>query len=141
MKKLILLVAFLTLVAFISGTLAQPKPTEKQSSAPAPTAPVKPRLEKFSGSIEKVDEVAKILEVKQKIKKEERTLTFTIDDKTKIDRGRETLTFSSLKKGMHASIEYKKDGDRNVAVTIKVSATKAQPKKAEEKKPAEPEKK
>lgn len=141
MKKLILLVAFLTLVAFISGTPAQPKPTEKQIPAPAPAAPEKPTLEKFSGSIEKIDEVAKVLEVKQKVKKEEKTFTFAIDDKTKIERGRETLTLSGLKKGMRVSVEYKKDVDKNVAVAIKVPAPKAQPKKAEEMKPAEPEKK
>lgn len=98
-------------------------------------------MEKFSGSIEKIDEVAKVLEVKQKVKKEEKTFTFAIDDKTKIERGRETLTLSGLKKGMRVSVEYKKDGDKNVAVAIKVPAPKAQPKKAEEMKPAEPEKK
>ena len=141
MKKLIFVVAFLMLAAFISGVLAQPKPTEKPTPAPVATAPEKPKLEKFSGSIEKVDEVAKVLEVKQKVKKEEKTLSFAIDDKTKIERGKETLTFSGLKKGMHVSVEYRKDGNRNVAVAIKVPAPKAQPKKAEEKKPAEPEKK
>jgi len=141
MKRLILLVALLTLVAFISGALAQPKSTEKPAPAPAPAAPEKPKLEKFSGAIEKVDEVAKTFEVKQKVKKEEKTLTFAIDDKTKITRGKETLSFGDLKKGTRVSIEYKKDGDKNVAIAIKVTATKAQPKKAEEKKPAESEKK
>jgi Cu/Ag efflux protein CusF len=141
MKRMILLVGVLTLVAFISVAIAQPKPTEKPAPAPAPAAPEKPKLEKFSGVIEKVDEVAKTFEVKQKVKKGERTLAFTIDDKTKITRGKETLSFSGLKKGMRVSIEYRKDGDKNVAVAIKVAVTKAQPKKAEEKKPAESEKK
>ena len=50
-------------------------------------------------------------------------------------------TLSGLKKGMRVSVESKKDGDKNVAVAIKVPAPKAQPKKAEEMKPAEPEKK
>ena len=71
MKKLILLVTLLTLVAFISGALAQPKPTEKPAPAPAPATPEKPKLAKFSGAIEKVDEVAKTFEVKHKVKKEE----------------------------------------------------------------------
>ena len=141
MKKLILLVCLLTLVAFISGALAQPKSTEKPAPAPVPAAPEKPKSEKFSGVIEKVDEVAKTFEVKQKVKKEENTLAFTIEDKTKITRGKQTLSFSGLKKGMHVSIEYIKDGDKMVAAVIKVAATKAQPKKAEEKKPAESEKK
>ena len=133
MKKLILLVTLLTLVAFVSGALAQPKPAEKPAPAPAPAAPEKPKLEKFSGAIEKVDEVAKTFEVKQKVKKEEKTLAFAIDDKTKITKGKETLSFADLKKGMHVSIEYKKDGDKNVAVAIKVAATKARPKKLREK--------
>jgi len=124
MKKLILLVCLLTLVAFISGALAQPKSTEKPAPAPAPAAPEKPKLEKFSGAIEKVDEVGKTFEVKQKVKKEEKTLAFAIDDKTKIIRGKETLSFSDLKKGMRVSIEYKKDGDKNVAVAIKVAEAK-----------------
>jgi len=124
MKKLILLVVLLTVAAFISGVLAQPKPTEKPASAPAPAAPEKPKLEKFSGVIEKVDEVAKTFEVKQKVKKEEKTLAFTTDDKTKVTRGKETLSFSDLKKGTRVSIEYKKDGDKNVAVEIKVAAAK-----------------
>jgi Cu/Ag efflux protein CusF len=140
MKKLILLVALLTLVAFISGALAQPKPVEKPAPAQAPAASDKPKLEKASGAIEKVDEVAKTLEVKHKVKKEEKTLAFTVDDKTKITKGKETLSFAELKKGMHVAIEYKKDGDKNVAVTVKVAATKTQPQKAQEK-PTEPGKK
>jgi len=124
MKKLILLVVLLAVVAFISGVLAQPKPTEKPAPAPAPAAPEKTKLEKFSGVIEKVDEVAKTFEVKQKVKKEEKTLAFTTDDKTKVTKGKETLSFSGLKKGTRVSIEYKKDGDKNMAVEIKVAATK-----------------
>lgn len=130
MKKLILLVALLTLVAFVSGALAQPKPTEKP--APAPAAPEKPeevKVEKFSGVIEKIDDVAKAIEVKHKVEKEEKTLAFTIDDKTKITKGKETLSFKDLKKGMDVSIEYKKDGDKNVAVAIEVTATPAEPEK------------
>jgi len=141
MKKLILFVFALTLATFISGAFAQPKPAEKPAAAPAATVPEKPKLEKISGSIEKVDEVGKALEVKQWVKKEEKTLTFSIDDKTKIEQGKETLNLSSLKKGMRISVEYRKDGDKNVAVAIKVPVPKAQPKKVEEKKPAEPEKK
>jgi Cu/Ag efflux protein CusF len=133
MKRLILLVALFTLVGFISGALAQPKPTEKPAPAPAPAAPEKPKLEKFSGVVEKVDEAAKTFEVKHKVKKEEKTLTFAIDDKTKIIRGKETLSFADLKKGMRVSVEYKKDGDKMVAVTIKVVVPKAAPAEKKEK--------
>jgi hypothetical protein len=124
MKKMILLVVMLTLVAFVSGVMAQQKPApEKPAAAPAP-AP-KPAA---------VDEIAKAIEVKGKVKKEEKTLTFATDDKTKITKGKETLSFADLKKGMNVSVEYKKDGDKRVAAAIKVSAPKAAPKKEEPKK-------
>jgi len=120
MKKLILSVVFLTLVAFISGALAQPKPTEKPVPAPAPAAPEKPKLEKFSGDIKSVDAMAKtIVVVKGKEQK-----TFVVDDKTKITKGKETLSFADTKAGMNVAIEYKKDGDKNVAVVIKVAEPK-----------------
>ncbi|MGA2464356.1 MAG: hypothetical protein ABSH06_08400 [Thermodesulfobacteriota bacterium] len=137
MKKMILLVVMLTLVAFVSGVMAQQKPApEKPAAAPAPAPkPAAPaKLEKFSGAIEKVDEIAKAIEVKGKVKKEEKALTFATDDKTKITKGKETLSFADLKKGMNVSVEYKKDGDKRVAAAIKVSAPKAAPKKEEPKK-------
>lgn len=139
MKKMIFLVALLTLVAFVSGAMAQQKPAPAKPAAtpapaPKPAAPEKPKLEKFSGAIEKVDEMAKAIEVKGKVKKEEKTLTFATDDKTKITKGKETLSFADLKKGMNVSVEYKKDGEKRIAVAIKVAAPKAAPKKEAPKK-------
>lgn len=136
MKKLILFVALLTLVAFVSGAMAQQKPAPapaKPAVTPAPAAPAatKPapvKLEKFSGVIEKIDEMAKAIDIKGKVKKEDKILTFTTDDKTKITKGKDTLTFLDLKKGMNVSVDYKKDGDKNIAVAIKVAAPKAPPK-------------
>ena len=138
MKKAILLVALLTLVAFVSGAMAQPKPAapEKPAAAPAKAAE-KPKVEKFSGDIKNVDAMAKSLVVVKG--KDEKTFATTAD--TKITKGKETLKFEDLKAGMNVAIEYKKDGDKMVAVTIKVAAPKAPAKKAEEKKPAEPPKK
>jgi Skp family chaperone for outer membrane proteins len=151
MKKMILLVAMLILVAFVTGAMAQQKPAPAKPAttvAPAAPAPAKPeapaKLEKFSGVIEKVDEIAKAIEVKGKVKKEEKTLAFATDDKTKITKARKALPFADLKKGMSVSVEYKKDGDKMIAVTIKVSAPKAAPKEAPKKaeeKPAEAPKK
>jgi hypothetical protein len=117
--------------------MAQQKPApEKPAAAPAPAPkPAAPaKLEKFSGAIENVNEMAKAIEVKGKVKKEEKALTFATDDKTKITKGKETLSFADLKKGMNVSVEYKKDGDKMVAAVIKVSAPKAAPKKEEPKK-------
>jgi len=139
MKKMIFLVTLLTLLAFVSGAMAQQKPAPAKPAAtpapaPKPAAPEKPKLEKFSGVIEKVDEMAKAIEVKGKVKKEEKTLTFATDDKTKITRGKDTLSFADLKKGMNVSVEYKKVGDKMIAVAIKVAAPKAAPKKEAPKK-------
>jgi Na+-transporting methylmalonyl-CoA/oxaloacetate decarboxylase gamma subunit len=134
MKKMILLVVLLTLVAFVSGVMAAtpapaPKPAASPAPAPKPVAPEKTKLEKFSGAIEKTDEMVKAIDVKGKVKKEEKTLTFATDDKTKITRGKDTLSFADLKKGMSASVEYQKVGDKMTAVAIKVAVPKAAPKK------------
>jgi hypothetical protein len=133
MKKLILLVALLTMVAFVSGVMAQQKPapapakpagTAAPAPAPAPAAEkaAKPaKADKFTGTVEKVDEAAKAVVVKGK--KDEKTIG--IDDKTKITKGGKDMPFADLKKGMNVSVEYKKDGDKMVATAIKASAPKA----------------
>jgi len=122
MKKSILLVVLLTLVAFVSGAIAA-APPKAAGTAPAPAAPAK--AEKFAGDIKSVDAMGKSIVVAKG--KEEKT--FVIDDKTKITKGKETLKLEDLKAGMNVSIEYKKDGDKNIAATIKASAPKAAPKK------------
>jgi hypothetical protein len=132
MKKMIFLVPLLTLVVFASGVMAAtptPKPAPAPAPAPAPEKPKPVKIEKFSGVIDKVDEMAKAIDVKGKVKKEDKTLTFATDDKTKITRGKDTLSFADLKKGMNASVDYKKDGDKMTAVAIKLAAPKAAPKK------------
>ena len=139
MKKLILLVTILTLAVFVSGVMAQQKPAPAPAKpagtmAPAPAAapapaPEKPmKMEKFSGTVEKMDEAAKSVVVKAK--KHEKT--FMVDDKTKITKGGKEMPFADLKNGMHVSVEYKKDGDKMVAASIKAAAPKAAP--AEKKK-------
>jgi len=135
MKKVILLVALAIFVAFASGAMAQQKPAPAKPAttpAPAPTAaPAPAELEKFSGVIHKVDEMAKAIAVKGKVKKEEKTLTFATDNKTKITKGGQDMSFADLKKNMTVAIQYAKVGDKMVAATIKVAAPKAAAKKAE----------
>ena len=131
MKKLVLFVALVTLVAFVSVALAQQKPAPAKpatTAAPAP-APAPPKLEKFSGVVEKVDEMAKAIVVKGKVKKEVKALTFGTDDKTKITKAGKDMPFGDLKKDMSVTVEYKKDGEKMTAATIKVAAPKAAPKK------------
>jgi len=124
MKKIVILVSVLTLVAFVFGAMAQPKPAPAPA-APAPAPAEKAKMEKFSGTIGKVDDMAKMIEVKGKVKKEEKTLTFGVDDKTKITKAKAELKLADLKEGMPASVEYKKEGEKMIATAIKVSAPKA----------------
>ena len=126
MKKTILLVVMLSLVAFVSGAIAAAPPkaatTAPAAAAPATTAPAK--LDKFNGEIKNVDAMAKsIVVAKGKVEK-----TFVVTADTKITKGKEALKFDDLKAGMNVVIKYKKDGDKLIAVTIKVSAPKAPPK-------------
>ncbi|MGZ3591370.1 MAG: hypothetical protein ACXU99_12005, partial [Thermodesulfobacteriota bacterium] len=116
MKKIILLVALITFVAFVSGVMAQGKPA---TTAPASTKPAK--MEKFIGEVKNVDAMAKSIAVaKGKTEK-----TFVVDDQTKITKGKATLKLDDLKAGTNVVVESKKEADNDVAVTIKASAPKA----------------
>ena len=134
MKKVILLVALVTLVAFASGVMAQQKPAPAKPATTSAPAPAPAKMEKFSGMIDSVDDMAKAIVVKGKVKKEEKTLTFATDDKTKITKGGKDMPFADLKKDMSVAVEYKKVGDKMTATTIKVAAPKAAPKKEAPKK-------
>ena len=122
MKKTILLVALITFVAFVSGVMAQGKPATAPAPAstkPAPSA----KLEKFSGEIKSVDAMAKsIVVAKGKVEK-----AFVVTADTKITKGKDTVALADLKVGLNVAIEAKKEGDKLIASTIKVSAPKAAP--------------
>jgi len=122
MKKAILLVVLLTLVAFVSGAIAA-APPKAAGTTPAPPAPAttKVKLEKFTGDIKSVDAMAKSIIVAKA--KEEKTFVVTAD--AKIIKGKETLKFEDLKAGMNVVVGYKKDGEKLIAAIIKVSAPKA----------------
>lgn len=126
MKKTILLVVALTLVAFVSGAVAAAPPKEA-TPAPAPAAPATTapaQMEKFSGEVKTVDAVAKsIVVAKEKAEK-----SFVVTADTKIAKGKEALKFEDLKAGMKVTIEYKKDGDKLIAATIKAATPTASPK-------------
>jgi hypothetical protein len=138
MKKVTLLLALITLVAFASGVMGQEKPAPAKPAAipaPAPAKPAAPpapaptKVEKFSGMIDKVDEMGKTIVVKGKVKKEEKTLTFATDGSTKIQKAGKDMPFADLKKDMTVSVEYKKEGEKMIATMIMVAAPKAAPKK------------
>jgi hypothetical protein len=121
MKKVMIVVAVLTMVAFAFGAIA----AEKAKTTPAP------KVEKFNGAIAKIDAVAKTFDVKKmmtvKGKKEEKVMTFATDAKTKITKGTEVKTFADLKAGMDVAVEYNKLADKNLALTVKIATPKAAP--------------
>jgi Cu/Ag efflux protein CusF len=124
MKKRILLVVVLTLVAFASGAIAA-APPKSETPAPAPAAPAAPvKMEKFNGAVKNVDATAKSITVaKGKVEK-----NFEVAADTKITKGKEALKFEDLKAGMNVAVEYKKEGEKLVTASIKAAAPKATPK-------------
>jgi hypothetical protein len=122
MKKTILTSIFMLAisVAFVSGVMAQEKPASVQTPAAQET-----KLEKFDGVIVKVDEATKDALVQFRKEK----LTFSMGDQTKIMEGKKGLSFTDLKKGMWASVVYKKEGDKLMAESVSVSMPKVMAKK------------
>ncbi|HVP77472.1 MAG TPA: hypothetical protein VMV04_06230 [Thermodesulfobacteriota bacterium] len=118
MKKTILFVLMLTVVAFVSGAIAADSP-KAATTAPAPAAPAK--MDKFNGEVKNVDAMAKSITVaKGKVEK-----SFAVTADTKMAKGKEALKFEDLKAGMNVAVEYKKDGDKLIAASIKAAAPKA----------------
>jgi len=113
MKRTILMGMFALMmsVAFVSGVMAQQKP----ATTPPPAAQ-QSKLEKFSGTVEKVDSAKK--EVFVKMNKEE--MTFSLGEKAKIMDGKKELSLNDLKKGMNVSVEYTKEGNKLTAESINV---------------------
>ncbi len=104
--------ALMISVVFVSGVMAQQKP----ATTPAPAAQ-QSKLEKWSGTIEKVDSAKKEVFLKQG--KEE--MTFSLGEKAKIMEGKKELSLNDLKKGTNVSVEYKKEGNKLTAESITVS--------------------
>jgi PIN domain nuclease of toxin-antitoxin system len=121
MKRTILMSIFVLAisVAFVFGVMAE------QKTAPQATTAQETKLEKFNGVVEKVDEATKDILVRFHKEK----MTFSLGDHTKIVEGKKELPFTDLKKGMWASVEYKKEGEKWVAESISVSMPKAMAKK------------
>ena len=127
-----MLILFIVVVFAVIAVARQQKQTEAPTSASAPVLPVKeekPKIERFLGAIENVNEMTGTIDVKGKVKKEEKRVTFLTDGNIRITRAGNEMSLAELKRGMAVSVEYKKDGDKVVAIAVKVSAPKAGPKK------------
>jgi Cu/Ag efflux protein CusF len=107
-------------VVFVSGVMAQQKSTPVQSATAQET-----KMEKFSGVIEKIDGATKDVLVQSHKEK----MIFSLGDHTKIVEGKKQLSFSDLKKGMWASVEYKKEGNKLLAESMHMSMPKIPAKK------------
>jgi len=124
MKKMFFLLTLLVLIAVVSRAEAIQKPAPEPAQSTASEKPRMGKIEKFSGTIEKVDETGKMIGVRGKTTNEEKTLTFTINKRTKITKDKVPMPLGDLRKEMWVSIEYKKDMDKMIAVAIEVSIPK-----------------
>jgi hypothetical protein len=121
MKKVMVFVAVVAMVAFAFGAMAQ----QKATTAPAKTtAPAMAKMEKFGGAIAKVDAMAKTFDVKKGKGKKEKVMTFATTDKTKIMKGKEVKAFADLKAGMDVFVEYTVEAGKNVAAMVKIASPK-----------------
>jgi hypothetical protein len=110
MKKVMVFVAVLTMVAFAFGAMA----AEKAKTAPAP------KMQKIRGIIVMIDARAKTFDVKTvKGKEEGKVMTFATDQLKKIEvvKTQKKRTFADLKEGMDVSVEYKAEA-KNQAIVV-----------------------
>jgi Na+-transporting methylmalonyl-CoA/oxaloacetate decarboxylase gamma subunit len=122
-KALIVLIALLTAVAFVSGVIAQ----EKKAEPPAPAAekakaekPKAPKAMRASGIVSDY-QAGKMIKMKGAKEKE---WTFDIGPDAKVK--------GEPKEGAKVTVMYKKEGDKMIATAISVAAGKKA--KAEKKK-------
>jgi Cu/Ag efflux protein CusF len=108
---------------------------EEKAPASSATGTAAPKVEKFSGVVEKVDVAKKNFSVKSG--KEE--MTFSWVEKTRITEGKKELTFAGLRKGLQVTVKYIKDGSKLVAAKIRVRTS--MPSGTKEKTPSTTEKK
>ncbi len=130
-RVLILMVAILAMVAFVSTVVAQekkaPAPEKAKVEKPAKAEKAKaPKAMRASGTVAAY-EAGKSLKIKG-AKDKEMAFDVAADAKTKGD----------IKEGAKVTVMYKKDGDKMVATSITASAPKkAKAEKKEKKEPAE----
>jgi hypothetical protein len=130
---LIAVLALATAFAFVTGAMAQQTSSSvpaaststpagsSSTSTPAQAAKMTtPKMEKFSGVIEKVDHANK--EVVVQFHKDK--MTFWVDNSTKFMEGKKPLSFDHLKKGMWASVQYTKEGNKATVMAMNVSTPK-----------------
>src|SRR3974377_938624 len=131
-RALVVMVALVAMLAFVSGVMAQAPAKTEQPAAQAPEkmkpAAEKPKADKptamkFTGAVAGSEE-GKMIKVKGSKDKE---MTFDVMGDTKMK--------GEVKEGGKVTVTYKKDGDKMVATSIAMSAEKKSSKKTAEKPP------
>ncbi len=123
MKKfLMVLVALLAMVAFVSGVVAQEKPAAEKPKAAKADKPKPPAVKSTTGTVVSY-EAGKMIKVKGAKDKE---MEFSIAEKAKVGKG-------DIKEGAKVKVTYKKDGDKMTATAIALVPEKAAKPKAEKK--------
>jgi hypothetical protein len=126
-KSMFVLVAFLTMVIFVGGVMAQttPKPADKPAAPTAEkpkTAEPKAEIKEVSKGMEVMGTVAAYEAGKMiKVKEKDKETAFDVTGDTKIN--------GEVKEGAKVSVMYKKDGGKTVAIAITVAAEKKSEKK------------
>ena len=123
-KVLIVLVALLAMVAFVSGVVAQDKKAGTPAAAadkPKADKPKAPKAMKAKGTVAAY-EADKTITVKVK----DKDLAFDIAADAKVK--------GEVKEGAKVTVTYKKDGDKMVATAIAVAAAKKPKAEKKEKK-------
>lgn len=111
----------LLLVAFSSGTMAFPPP---EWTAPLEKKAVG-KKERFTGVVEKVDATGNAVVVRGLMMREVKTLTFVVSSKTEIHKGAIPLRMKDVKRAMQVTVEYQKEKDRLIALTIEIPGHEA----------------
>jgi len=115
MKKVI---ALMIMVLFVGMTLGIASAEEAVKPAPAQkNAPAGVR-----GEVTAVDAAAKSITIKST----KQGVQLTVTDKTKIMVGKESKTLADVKVGDRAMANYKKEGDKNIATSIRVMPKQVQ---------------
>lgn len=112
------LIAVAVSLFFVSGVMAV-----QQNPAPIPKAPAQEsqwNWQKVRGVIEKVDEANHAVILQSHNEK----MTFSTDEHTVISQWTNKLSFTGLKKGMPATVEYHEEGNTLLAKWIDVHQTK-----------------
>ena len=127
-KVLIVLVALLAMVAFVSGVVAQEKKADKPAAAADKPKADKPKAPPKVSGVVAAYEAGKMIAVKVKEKGKEKEMKFDIAADAKVK--------GEIKEGAKVKVTYKKDGDKMVATAISLTPPpkKKEPAKKEEKK-------